>query len=93
MYVNNITHTHTHTHTHTARVMAGSETLCPNGCQAIADTGTSLLVGPQNDVDKLNKLIGAHKEEDVVSGKMEAAVYHTSKNSAQKYLCLSLVHV
>ena len=47
--------------------MAGSETLCPNGCQAIADTGTSLLVGPQDDVDKLNKIIGARKEDDVVS--------------------------
>lgn len=47
------------------KVMAGSETLCPNGCQAIADTGTSLLVGPQDDVDKLNKIIGARKEDDV----------------------------
>ena len=47
-------------------MVAGTETLCPEGCQAIADTGTSLLVGPQDDVNKLNKLIGATKEEGVV---------------------------
>ena len=60
------THTHTHIHTYPTRVTAGTVTVCPNGCDAIADTGTSLLVGPNDEVDKLNKLIGAHQEEDVV---------------------------
>ena len=49
------------------RVVAGATTLCSSGCQAIADTGTSLLVGPDEDVDKLNKMIGAKSEEGVVS--------------------------
>ena len=48
-------------------MLAGSATVCSGGCQAIADTGTSLLVGPQDDVDKLNSIIGAKQEEDVVS--------------------------
>lgn len=37
----------------------GSFQACTHGCQAIADSGTSLLVGPPGTIDEINKAIGA----------------------------------
>ncbi|CAF90003.1 unnamed protein product, partial [Tetraodon nigroviridis] len=37
----------------------GVDSFCPSGCEAIVDTGTSLITGPTRDILRLQQLIGA----------------------------------
>jgi cathepsin D len=39
--------------------VAGKGSYCSPNCEAIADTGTSLLTGPKSEIEKLNSDIGA----------------------------------
>ena len=45
---------------HRVSVNGASIPACDN-CKGIADTGTSILVGPEDQIVAINKLIGAQK--------------------------------
>lgn len=40
-------------------ITLGNQTFCAGGCEAIADSGTSLLGGPAREVEALNRALGA----------------------------------
>ncbi|XP_036434265.1 pepsin-3-like [Colossoma macropomum] len=44
-------------------IINGKTVACSGGCQAIIDTGTSVIVGPNSDINSINSVVGATTDE------------------------------
>lgn len=44
--------------------LPGGESICDDGCEMMADTGTTLIIGPVDQVNKINRILGRAAEEN-----------------------------
>lgn len=42
------------------KIIVNKSTFCSRGCEAIADTGTTLITGPSGEITLMNEVIGAY---------------------------------
>lgn len=70
---------------HFNSITAGFYWLCSRGCEAIADTGTSLITGPSREIRNLHRAIGAWYINGEVSDQL-----HMQKLFYYKFFCVQV---
>ena len=63
---------------------------CPRGCQAIVDTGTTYLLGPYAEVDKIHSLMNAVPLQEEVKYQATGSLWGSSPRKDQLSQPLSL---
>lgn len=68
--------------------VGGAVMFCSEGCQAIVDTGTSLITGPSDKIKQLQKAIGAEPMDGEVRACWVGKRRERETGKASKGLCV-----
>lgn len=69
--------------------MKGKIVACKRACQAVVDTGTSLMIGPRKQVYNIHKRFDGYYLQDLVKEQATGSFWGSSHNQDKVYQPLS----